>query len=66
MAMHNPPHPGEVLRDGVLCVFVSLDELARRLGMSDATRSRLVNGQGLVTADMARRLEAALGVSAES
>ncbi len=63
--MHNPPHPGEVLRDTVLAEM-SVSEFARRLGVSRVALSRVVNGRAAVSAEMAIRLSAALGGSAES
>ena len=65
--MHNPPHPGEVLQDTVLAEGrISVTELARKLGVSRVALSRVVNGRAAVSADMALRLAAALGGSAES
>jgi len=65
--MHNPPHPGEVLQDTVLAAGrMSVTEFARKLGVSRASLSRVVNGRAAVSADMALRLAAALGGSAES
>lgn len=65
--MHNPPHPGEVLQDTVLAERrISVTEFARNLGVSRVTLSRVVNGHAAVSADMALRLAAALGGSAES
>lgn len=65
--MHNPPHPGEVLQDTVLAKGrISVSELARKLGVSRVALSRVVNGNAGVSADMALRLAAALGTSAES
>ncbi len=63
--MHNPPHPGEVLRDTVLAE-ITVSEFARRLGVSRVALSRVVNGRAAVSAEMAIRLAAALGGSAES
>lgn len=65
--MYNPPHPGEVLRDTVLAEGrISVAEFARKLGVSRVALSRVVNGRAAVSADMALRLAAALGGSAES
>ncbi|HSN22128.1 MAG TPA: HigA family addiction module antitoxin [Usitatibacter sp.] len=65
--MHNPPHPGEILRDTVLGQSgLSVTEFARKLGVSRVALSRVVNGRAAVSADMALRLAAALGGSAES
>ncbi len=65
--MFNPPHPGEALRDTVLADGrISVSEFARKLGVSRVALSRVVNGRSAVSADMALRLAAALGGSAES
>jgi addiction module HigA family antidote len=63
--MHNPPHPGEVLRNTVLAEL-SVSDFARRLGVSRVALSRVINGRAAVSAEMAIRLSAALGGSAES
>ncbi|MGH8319789.1 MAG: HigA family addiction module antitoxin [Steroidobacteraceae bacterium] len=66
--MHNPPHPGEILADTVLREDggLSVTEFARRLGVSRVALSRVVNGRAAVSAELAIRLAAALGGSAES
>ena len=65
--MHNPPHPGDVLKDTVLADDrISVSEFAKKLGVSRVALSRVVNSRAAVSADMALRLAAALGGSAES
>ncbi|HEX6793348.1 MAG TPA: HigA family addiction module antitoxin [Casimicrobiaceae bacterium] len=67
MSMHNPPHPGEVLRE--LCLVplgVSVTEAAKALGVSRKTLSAIVNGRAGVSPEMAVRLSIAFGTSAES
>lgn len=65
--MHNPPHPGEVLRDGVFTeTGITVTEFAERLGVTRVMLSRILNGKAGISADMAVRLAAALGGSAES
>ena len=65
--MHNPPHPGEVLRDGVFTdAGITVTEFAKRLGVTRVALSRVLNGKAGISADMAVRLAAALGGSAES
>jgi addiction module HigA family antidote len=65
--MHNPPHPGEVLRDGVFTdTGITVTEFARRIGVTRVALSRVLNGKAGISADMAVRLSAALGGSAES
>ena len=62
--MHNPAHPGEVLRE-YLPVGLAVTEAAKRLGVTRQALSALLNGRAGVSAEMALRLEAALGTSAE-
>ena len=63
-AMHNPAHPGEVLRE-YLPEELGVTEAARRLGVTRQALSALLNGRSGVSASMAIRLESALGTSAE-
>jgi addiction module HigA family antidote len=66
--MHNPPHPGAVLLDTVLRADggLSVTEFAKRLGVSRVALSRVVHGHAAISAELAIRLAAALGGSAES
>ncbi len=67
MLMHNPPHPGEVLRDGVFSdTGFTVTEFANRLGVTRVALSRVLNGRAAISAEMAVRLGAVLGGSAES
>ena len=60
--IHNPPHPGESIREDILpALDLSVTEAAKQLGVARVTLSRLINGQSGISADMARRLEAWLG-----
>ncbi len=61
--MHNPPHPGEVLREYL--GKVSVTEAAIKLGVNRVTLSRVVTGTSGISADMAYRLGEALGTSPE-
>lgn len=64
MEMHNPPHPGQILKeffpDGL-----TLNEAAKRLRVSRQTLSAVINGRAGITADMALRLASALGNQAD-
>ena len=62
--MRNPAHPGEVLRE-YFPVSLGVTEAARRLGVTRQALSALLNGRAGVSAEMALRLESALGTSAE-
>ena len=61
--MHNPAHPGEVLRE-YLPEDMSVTDAAKALNVSRQALSALLNWRSGVSADMALRLEAALGVEA--
>jgi addiction module HigA family antidote len=63
-SMHNPAHPGEILRE-YLPEDLGVGEAAKRLGVTRQALSALINGRAGVSASMALRLEAALGTSAE-
>ncbi|WP_297527373.1 HigA family addiction module antitoxin [Thiohalobacter sp.] len=67
MKMHNPPHPGEVLR--TLCLEplgLTVTETARALGVSRKTLSAILNGRAGISPEMAVRLSIAFDTSAES
>ena len=67
MKMHNPPHPGEVLRE--LCIEplnLSITEIAEALGVSHEVLSSVLNGRASISPEMAIRLSKAFGTSAES
>jgi len=67
MNMHNPPHPGEVIRD--LCLEplgLSVTEAAEGLGVSRKTLSAILNGRAGISPEMALRLSIAFDTSPES
>ncbi len=67
MLMHNPPHPGEILKE--LCLQplgVSVTDAARALGVSRKTLSAILNGRAGISPEMAVRLSIAFDTSAES
>lgn len=67
MQMHNPPHPGEVLRE--LCLEplgLSVTEAAEGLGVSRKTLSAILNGRAGISPEMALRLSMAFDTSPES
>jgi len=58
--MHNPRHPGEIIRE--LCLEpleLSLTEAAEGLGVSRKTLSTILNGHAGMTLEMALRLSMA-------
>ena len=67
MLMHNPPHPGEILKE--LCLEplgVSITEAAEALGVSRKTLSSIINGKAGISPEMAVRLSIAFNTSSES
>jgi len=67
MMMHNPPHPGEVLK--TLCLEplgLTVTEAARSLGVARKTLSAILNRRAGVSPEMAVRLSIAFQTSAES
>ena len=67
MKMHNPPHPGEILRE--LCLDpleLTVTDAAKALGVSRKTLSSILNGRAGISPEMAVRLSIAFNTSAES
>ena len=61
--MHNPPHPGETLREDVLPELgITVTDAAKQLGVTRAALSRVLNGRAGISPEMALRLERWLGV----
>lgn len=63
MRMHNPPHPGVVLRDYLEGRPITF--LARHLRVTRAALSRILNGSAGISPEMALRLSEALDTSPE-
>ncbi len=67
MAMKNPPHPGEIIRD--LCIEplgLTITQAAQGLGVTRKTLSQMLNGRSGISPEMAIRLSKAFGRSPES
>ena len=65
--MHNPPHPGEIIK--TLCIEplrLSITETAKALGVSRKTLSNIINGKSAITPEMPVRLSIAFNTSSES
>jgi addiction module HigA family antidote len=63
MRMHNPPHPGNVLREYL--GTMSVTETAKHLGVTRVALSRILNGSAGISAEMALKLSDALDTSPE-
>ncbi|MFZ9610366.1 MAG: HigA family addiction module antitoxin [Methylococcales bacterium] len=67
MAMYNPPHPGEFIREIYLEPFgITGRQLAFKLGVAPSTLNRILKGRSGISSEMALRLSKALGRSPES
>jgi addiction module HigA family antidote len=61
-----PPHPGETILEDILKPLgMSVNQLAKALGVTAARLNDIVRGRRGVTADMALRLARYLGTSPE-
>ncbi|GGP19252.1 HigA family addiction module antitoxin [Silvimonas iriomotensis] len=61
-AMHNPPHPGEALREDILpALDLTVSQAAIELGVTRAALSRILHGHAGISTEMALRLESWLG-----
>ncbi len=62
MTMHNPPHPGEIIKE--FCVEprnINVTEAARALGVTRKTFSALLNVRSGISPEMALRLSKVFG-----
>ncbi len=67
MAMHNPPHPGEILKELYLDPLnLSISEVAKGIGVSRKSLSEVINGKFGISPGMAIRLAAAFSTTPES
>ncbi len=67
MNIHNPAHPGEIIRK--LCIEplgLTVTEAAKALGVTRKALSELINCRAGVSVEMALRLAKAFDTSAES
>ncbi|WP_342366230.1 HigA family addiction module antitoxin [Allopusillimonas ginsengisoli] len=52
--MHNPPHPGSILKEDVLpALGLTVTQAAEQLGVSRVQFSRFINGRSGVTPELA-------------
>ncbi len=58
MSMHNPAHPGEILKELVITPLdLTITDVAEHLNISRKTLSKVLNSRGAITPEMALRLE---------
>jgi len=67
MAMHNPPHPGGIVRRQCLDpLHLSVTEAAKALGVTRQALSDVVNERAAISVEMAIRLSKAFGSTPET
>ena len=60
MGIYNPSHPGEILKELVIePLGLSITQASENLGISRKTLSKVTNGRGAITPEMAVSLELA-------
>ena len=61
MRMHNPPHPGGIIKEALEAVPMSVTAFAKHIGVSRVALSRVLNEQAAVTPEMSIRISQAFG-----
>ena len=67
MGMHNPPHPGEIIKE--ICIEplgLTVTKAAESLGVTRKTFSMLLNGKSGISPEMALRLSKVFGRTPEA
>lgn len=64
MQMKNPSHPGEIIRDCIEDLGLTVTDAAEVLGVTRANFSKILNGRGGVSPEMSIRLSKAFGSTA--
>ena len=57
MDMHNPPHPGGILKDALPEIGITITDAARQIGVDRGMLSRIINERAAISAEMALKLE---------
>jgi antitoxin HigA-1 len=66
MLMHNPPHPGQIVKRMLIeGADLSVTAAAKALGVGRVTLSKLLNKKSGISPEMAVRLSLALNTSSE-
>ncbi len=55
--MHNPPHPGGILKDALPEMGITVTDAAKQIGVDRGTLSRVINEHAAISAEMALKLE---------
>ena len=66
MVMKNPADPGELIRDNIDELGLSVTEAAKGLGVTRQQLHKVITGRSPVTPEIAVRLEKAIGSTADT
>src|SRR5438093_2198453 len=66
MQMKNPAHPGELVRDNIDELGLSVSQAAKGLGVTRQQLHNIIAGRSAITPEMAVRLEKAIGSTADT
>ena len=61
MRMHNPPHPGGIIKEALESIPMSVTEFAAHIGVARGTLSRVLNERAGITPEMSLRISEAFG-----
>ena len=61
MRMHNPPHPGRIIKEAIEAIPMSVTGFAEHIGVSRVTLSRVLNERAGVTPEMSIKISQAFG-----
>jgi len=61
MRMHNPPHPGRIIKEAVAAIPMSITGFAAHIGVSRVALSRVLNEKAGVTPEMSIKISEAFG-----
>ncbi len=63
--MYSPPYPGRLIRSDLEALNISVANAANALGVDRSQLHRVLSGKSAISAEMALRLEAVIGSSAD-
>jgi addiction module HigA family antidote len=61
MRMHNPPHPGRIIKEALEAIPMSVTGFAAHIGVSRVALSRVLNPRAGVTPEMSIKISEAFG-----
>jgi addiction module HigA family antidote len=61
MRMHNPPHPGRIIKEAIEAIPMSVTGFAAHIGVSRVALSRVLNQRAGVTPEMSIKISEAFG-----